>query len=89
MKMEYFTENGANQVIKKYENLIGREFYFDERGARCRLFDILKSTSKYTGAFLVLFQSEKNAYVAIYDFMRFNKLEYHFHSFETIAIEET
>ena len=89
MKLEYFTENGVNQVIKKYEILMGREFHFDESGTRCRLFDIIKGTSKYASAFLILFQSEKNEYVTIFDFMRFNNLEYNFHAFETITIEET
>lgn len=88
MKLEYFTENGVNQVIKKYEILIGREFHFDESSTRCKLFDIVKGTSKYAGGFLVLFQSKKNAFINICDFMRLNKLEYNFHAFETIAIEE-
>lgn len=41
-KLQYFTEQGAEDVIKDYNKLIGSEFYFDDSGVKYELKDIVK-----------------------------------------------
>jgi hypothetical protein len=88
MRMIYFSEIGVNNVIDKYQNLIGGQFYFNnEKNGKTKLIDIFKGKSILNYGFLVLFLSEKNNYCSIDDFMKINKIEYNFDDFNHVYID--
>jgi hypothetical protein len=87
MKMEFFTEKGVKQVKEEYKNLIGKEFYFDKSKTKFKLSYIEKEEIKCPNGFEILFHSDPEVFMLIYEFMKLNKIKYHIHDFETISIE--
>ncbi len=92
MKMEYFTKNGVNQVIEKFGNLIGKEFYFDSSEIKHKLDEIIEQEmAGDADCFDIKFNSysdDKLFSLTISKFMLLNKkTEYNFHDYETRIIE--
>ena len=89
--MQYFTENGVNQVIEKFTDLIGKEFYFDSSEIKHKLDEIIEQEmAGYADCFDIKFNSygdDKLFSLTIDKFMSHNKLKYNFHDFDTRIIE--
>lgn len=90
MKMEFFSEQGVEEVIKKYSNLIDKDFHFDTSGIKKKLGNIQKQASNQCiGGFDILFISDVKGLCNIFDFMNFNKeIEYNFKDFDSITYEK-
>lgn len=85
--MEYFTENGVQQVQEKYKKEIGKEFFFDDSEIKRKLVAINKQSSgQVKGGFSVLFQADNGVEMLIYKFMQRNKMTYNFHDFDNVSI---
>lgn len=89
--MQYFTQNGFNQVIEKFTDLIGKEFYFDSSEIKHKLDDIIEQEmAGNADCFDIKFNSydnDKLFSLTIDKFMSRNNLKYNFHDFDTRIIE--
>ena len=92
--MEYFTKKGVQQVIAKYENQIGNDFYFDETGVKYKLKEIIYAKSICDDGYHILFLSENVIFKVIYQFMSLNNIEfieknmkYNFEDFDRTSLE--
>lgn len=88
--MEYFTENGYEQVCKKHEGLINKDYFFDysKSNPKEKLISFDKHPSGYTlGGFYVNCVSDKGNFLPIYKFMELNEIEYNFRIFDRIVLE--
>ena len=84
--MEYFTENGVNQVIEKFNDLIHKEFYFDDSENKQKLVEIKGEYLPEKG-YIIKFHSDHGLFMPIYKFMPRNNLKYNFDDFERQTIE--
>ena len=86
--MNYFTEKGAEDVIKNYTNLIGKKFYFDNSNIKYELKDIRKGIAGC--GFDIHFYSyvQGISHASIYNFMLINKIEgYKFEDYDSCSKE--
>jgi hypothetical protein len=89
MKMDYFSALGVQQVKKKYkEEIIGKEFDFDDTKIKHKLVEIVEWEAK-DNCFNIKFISDCiGKFLTIYDFMELNKLKYNFQDFSTVSVSE-
>ena len=89
MRLDYFSEIGAKDVIDKYKELIGTDFYFEvNKKHKIKLVDILSAKSIINDGFHIIFVSKEMDYCCIKDFMGINNnIHYKFNDFERICVE--
>lgn len=84
--MEYYSEAAFELVKSKYNDLKGKNYFFEDSGEKKELFDIIKrANDKANDKFLILFVSKKLEEILIVDFMKHNNIEFNYSDYKNIS----
>ena len=84
--MEYYTEAAFELVKSRYNDLKGKNYFFDDSGEKKELFDIVKrANDKANDKFIILFVSKTFAEILLVDFMKLNNMGFNYFDYKNIS----